>query len=143
MRKLNEYKIILPQYNDEYLRAPTCSLHFMAEEVSQTIRISCFSSCTSIRSCSEVAYISLISFFEHSLPPCCLLLDRFDLFVSRVRTTIAQARFCQCIDPSLWNKLPHLLSPPSSPAIFHHHFSPKILPSEGSNNTYCCQGRYG
>src|SRR5678815_5472438 len=32
--------------------------------------------------------------------------DRLDLFVPRVRTTMAQSRSFVCIGPSLWNRLP-------------------------------------
>ena len=32
--------------------------------------------------------------------------DRLDLFVPRVRTTMAQSRSFACIGPSLWNGLP-------------------------------------
>jgi hypothetical protein len=32
--------------------------------------------------------------------------DRLDLFVPRVRTTMAQSRSFACIGPSLWNRLP-------------------------------------
>src|SRR5688572_13384206 len=32
--------------------------------------------------------------------------DRLDLFIPRVRTTMAQSRYFVCIGPSLWNGLP-------------------------------------
>ena len=35
--------------------------------------------------------------------------DRFDLFVPRVRTTLAQCRSFACVGPSLWNSLPPIL----------------------------------
>src|SRR3984885_1579378 len=49
--------------------------------------------------------------------------DRFDLFVPRVRTTLAQCRSFSCAGPSLWNSLPPVLrSVFLSGSIYHHRF---------------------